>query len=472
MSYPLVIPCSTPPADCYPCYISPIANLSSELPDSQVYIGMSWNSQQPPIDPVNGDTWDTVGCLAVCTSTISQEDADLCAQRQQIYCNTGSWRDPSGNPIPIYLNQQAACTVKCPDGLPFTFTVHAGTFAALSQVLADRMAFSYACNNATRHRICLSAISPTTGSTGIAYSGRITASGINVITPLTWSVISGSLPPGLNLGGFSPDVDVTVGKTETISGIPTVAGAYTFTLRCTDADGDFMDKAYTITIAQTIGIPTAYWTLDEAAASTDRIDSVTSLHLAALGVTEAGTPAKISNGVPFEGSFGGAGYSTGATATLKHTAGNSFSIIGWFRINSTGPGNLNGGPSVAYSFNGFSLYIAVGDSLGTQDVRVDSVNDTAFISGISSSAWHFFHIFYDVTQQKHGYSIDAAAESLLPTPIVYASSVDGQIALNQNWSGATGSIVFDEVGIYASQKLNSTQISYLYNSGAAQRPPL
>lgn len=60
----------------------------------------------------------------------------------------------------------------------------------------------------------------------------------------TWSVQSGSLPPGLSLGG-------STSLTETLAGTPTTSGTYNFTLRCTnDISGAFDDQAYTMDVLE------------------------------------------------------------------------------------------------------------------------------------------------------------------------------------------------------------------------------
>lgn len=62
-------------------------------------------------------------------------------------------------------------------------------------------------------------------ATGEPYSYTYVATG--GVLPLTWSILEGQLPPGLSL---SP-------STGTVSGIPTQAGNYMFTVRVTDARG-------------------------------------------------------------------------------------------------------------------------------------------------------------------------------------------------------------------------------------------
>lgn len=73
------------------------------------------------------------------------------------------------------------------------------------------------------------------GTVGVAYSQNLAASG--GISPYTWSITTGSLPPGLTRTG------------NTISGVPTTPGTYNFTVRATDTLGFFDDQALSITIA-------------------------------------------------------------------------------------------------------------------------------------------------------------------------------------------------------------------------------
>lgn len=80
------------------------------------------------------------------------------------------------------------------------------------------------------------------GSVGFAYSQSFTATGSS---PITYSVLSGSLPAGLSLAG------------NTISGTATAAGTSSFTLRATNAYGT-ADQAFSIVIAAPLSCPVAY----------------------------------------------------------------------------------------------------------------------------------------------------------------------------------------------------------------------
>ena len=70
-------------------------------------------------------------------------------------------------------------------------------------------------------------INSVTGPTtvGYSYSSQLTATGS---TPITWGILSGSLPPGLNLNT----------GTGLISGTTTAAGTFTFTVRATNSVGN------------------------------------------------------------------------------------------------------------------------------------------------------------------------------------------------------------------------------------------
>ena len=75
------------------------------------------------------------------------------------------------------------------------------------------------------------------GTVGEFYCcGNLFASG--GVQPYSWSVVAGTLPPGLELPR----------RENTISGTPTTAGTFTFTVRVTDDLGAFSEKELSITI--------------------------------------------------------------------------------------------------------------------------------------------------------------------------------------------------------------------------------
>jgi hypothetical protein len=75
------------------------------------------------------------------------------------------------------------------------------------------------------------------GMLNVAYSATLTASGGTA--PYTWSVSTGTLPVGLKFNSGA------------ITGNPTVAGSYSFTVKVSDAGGQTMTKALGIAISAT-----------------------------------------------------------------------------------------------------------------------------------------------------------------------------------------------------------------------------
>jgi hypothetical protein len=71
---------------------------------------------------------------------------------------------------------------------------------------------------------------------GVPYQNLFVAAG--GLTPYTWSLQSGSLPQDLNLGG-----------TGELSGNPSLAGTYHFTVRVTDSNQQFVERAVTLQVA-------------------------------------------------------------------------------------------------------------------------------------------------------------------------------------------------------------------------------
>lgn len=77
------------------------------------------------------------------------------------------------------------------------------------------------------------------GDVGIAYDAQWYLEGCS--TPVTFTLTSGSLPPGLSLSTLT-------GAEGEISGTPTTAGTYTFTLTATNSYGS-ASQSFSITIS-------------------------------------------------------------------------------------------------------------------------------------------------------------------------------------------------------------------------------
>lgn len=227
---------------------SPVENLSAEGGDGPSFIGLSfpWVDQNNPVDgePTDEPTppippfYLASGCQSVVISSISQEDADLAADRQSFICT-----HPNNN---LFFNSLQVCNFTCPDATVYSYRIYAGSFVNTTQAGADEQAAAYACRLAGLTRICFSNISG--GCINEPYSQAITLSGAG-IPPFTFVIVSGGFPPGISL-------TQTDFRTLLLSGTPTATGNTTFRLRVTDGRGDFMEKDFTVSIMGLTNSPT------------------------------------------------------------------------------------------------------------------------------------------------------------------------------------------------------------------------
>jgi len=115
-------------------------------------------------------------------------------------------------------------------------------------ILAGILALStmtFAANTATKSlsitvtpaavQITTSATLPS-GQQGVAYTTTLSATG-GVGAPYTWTVSSGTLPNG-----------VTLSSSGVLSGISTLQGAFTFTIKATDSGGNSAATAFSLTM--------------------------------------------------------------------------------------------------------------------------------------------------------------------------------------------------------------------------------
>lgn len=180
-------------------------------------------------------------------STDSQAAAD--AQCAAIPKTCGSEVPGGDGTAPIHTNGSVAnelqcCVVHCPDGSHFAYCIAAGTVYALTLLQANSLAYAFACFQAAANRTCMSALSQSSFCLDASATAYVSVTGTGTFS---WAVMSGSLPAGIHLGLVGP-------TTAMLYGAPTATGAYTFTLRATNANGNYMEKTFTVHV---VGFSTA-----------------------------------------------------------------------------------------------------------------------------------------------------------------------------------------------------------------------
>jgi hypothetical protein len=190
---------------------------------------LNYSSETLNLNEFHSVFYGANGCIGRCTSTISQEDADLCAIRQAAECVL----EPEEQ---CFGNDPQSCTTACPDGSSsYTFTVPANTFFYTTQAEADATALAYACEQAQQERFCLSFDDiPLACCLGTAIDEALTVS--NDPGGLTYEITAGALPDGLSL-----DADSIVGT-------PTTAGNFAATIQVSDGLGNYSARELTISV--------------------------------------------------------------------------------------------------------------------------------------------------------------------------------------------------------------------------------
>lgn len=126
---------------------------------------------------------------------------------------------PEAPPSPAVANtEQTACST-CGDGTITCVTVSAGLYLGATEAEANAQALAIATSRANAWRICCDP-APLFCCVGRSYF--FTLGLIGGLSPKTITLYSGALPDGLSISGAA------------ISGTPTVAGTFTFTVEISD----------------------------------------------------------------------------------------------------------------------------------------------------------------------------------------------------------------------------------------------
>lgn len=159
----------------------------------------------------------------------------LCSGLPPLGDTTGAGQPRQRPAQPLWANTAQSCSASCSGGGTYTYIVPGGTYLRESRTAANSAALSLACQQAQLRRVCLSAL-PASACLQDFFAEFLDATGLTA--PITFALVSGSLPPGLTLSGAL------------LSGVPTVAGSYTFALRATGTDGTYAQRTYSMAVVE------------------------------------------------------------------------------------------------------------------------------------------------------------------------------------------------------------------------------
>jgi hypothetical protein len=292
---------------------------------------------------------------------------------------------------------------------------------------------------------------------GLNYSQQVTT--IFGIPPITFSLLSGSLPPGLALS-----------STGLLSGAPSAPGNFSFTLRATQpavtrpatqATGNFTDQTFTLLVVQPIEPPAgmiAFWRAENDAQDSAGTNHGTLINGAGFAAGEVGQAFSLS----------GANQSVDIPdAPALRPA--SITLEAWVMFNSGAINQaifskrLSAGDASYYLYyfgNGF-LSAGVGDSSSTPSINVANFFPIA-------GRWYHIAYTFDVASHQLVVYLDGVQRG--------SGTVDKSIGYDTNpisW-GRYGTKYLngriDEAAIY-NRALSGAEVASIYNAGPAGKRP-
>jgi hypothetical protein len=189
--------------------------------------------------------------------------------------------------------------------------------------------------------LAISTASLSGGEVGAAYSATLTASGGKPL--YTWSIISGSLPGGLNLNS----------ATGTISGTLTTAGLFNFTVQATDSASPVATITKALNMNITVGVATVtIWPSTTVPGVVDSGDG----SAVELGVKFTSDVGGTISGIRFYKATANTGTHVGTLWTstgtqLAQAIFTSESASGWQQVNFTSPVSITAGTVYVASYH-------------------------------------------------------------------------------------------------------------------------
>ncbi|MGD7246808.1 putative Ig domain-containing protein [Ralstonia pseudosolanacearum] len=305
-----------------------------------------------------------------------------------------------GTPTSVAVSTAASHGTATASGTSITYTPTASysgtdTFAYTASNAGGTSAAATVTITVSSATVSYAPASPAGGTVGTAYSQSV-ASASGGTSPYTYALASGSLPPGLTLstGG-------------TLSGTPTSAGTFSFTVTATDSStGTGPFSATSGTLSLTIAAPTI--TVSPSTLTSPTVGAASSQSVSASGGTSPYTYAVTAGALP-------AGMSLSSAGTLSGTptAGGAFSFTATATDSTGGTGPYTGSRSYTLTVNAPTLSItpAAGSLSATSGVAYSQ----AFVAA-SGTAPYTYALSVNSGALPTGLSFNTATGVLSGTP--------------------------------------------------------
>jgi hypothetical protein len=266
------------------------------------------------------------------------------------------------------------------------------------------------------------------GTHTVPYAQLMLASG--GVIPYTWQLVSGALPPGVNLVG------------PYLSGTPTAPGSYNFRLRVTSTDAQVAERDFGVTIQAIISVPPGgagahiegqnplYLSFSHANRNNLAYDSVNGVYLMTVNNPDAG--------VPITGRFldrNGTAFGTDFTiADDIDPATGSIGFLAWSGITFGGPANdptflityhlADAAQVNSLKFARFVRFNPFGPPTVSGSILITPIGAEWFASEKAQSFWNGTHWIIGTRLLPPGF--------VFPTFVVQALTMGGALTPVQN----------------------------------------
>lgn len=460
-----VRPCDINVTGC-PCINDdPFANFSSEAPDPFSTLRMSWVAADPPINSPD-NYYTNLNGLGACTDADPQTAQD---------CADGDAYRQGHIEQPVFSSHATSCSVPCPSGGLFSYSLPAGAIVAATQELADYLAGSICFYRAELAKRCaptvVTGIATDIDDVSAVLNGTVNPNGASTTYFFQWGLTTayGNLTPVTSVGSGR----ITLAVAAILTGL---TGGTTYHYRIIGISSQGTSAGADETFDTVVSVtPLAWWKMEENGAG-NRIDVIGGITLSPTVIL--GAVARTTGKIDFGVKLSGVGAPPFPIDTIlanfvdqfPYVADDGLDITFWF----------NG---VTFA-NGLVTLIGVFNPIAFANVQVSSSSgmltlDLGFSGSVSTpwtfgAGWKLIRFFIDPDAGEFGLQVNTAAPITIPFPSPNIDGFTGNYQLgitsDNNLLASQLDIRWDELAIWP-RKLTTDEYNNIWNGGAGRTWP-